>query len=362
MRVVTLKVAGDGVARLIGYYAGVARDQLHRDGTARGPVDYYLDPGEPPGGWWGSGRAAVGLDGEVLPEELQALLEGRHPATGDRLGRRFGDRSARGFDATFSATKSLSVLWALSPYPWVRAEVTAAHDAAVNAALGWLERHGAVTRRGRDGVDQVDTRGLVAALFRQHTRTADPQLHTHAVIWAKVQDPTGNWLALDARFLKYQQRSIGWVYDAALRSELTAPPRRRLGPGHRRPRRHSGHPRRAGGRVLPAIDAGRRQAAGAVIRSIGALQGSTLTKSRPFFPAKPPLCAPGRTRTHDPLLRRQPLYPAELRGRAAFTLVAAHPVGGSPAPWPPSGARCRATGGPRGVGRRRISSSVPWWP
>jgi hypothetical protein len=28
-------------------------------------------------------------------------------------------------------------------------------------------------------------------------------------------------LALDARFLKYQQRSIGWVYDAALRSELT---------------------------------------------------------------------------------------------------------------------------------------------
>jgi TrwC relaxase len=115
---VTLKVAGDGVAQLIGYYAGLARDQLHRDGTARGPVAYSLDPGEPPGGWWGSGRAAVGLDGEVLPEELQALLEGRHPATGDRLGRRFGDRSARGFDATFSATKSVSVLWALSPYPW----------------------------------------------------------------------------------------------------------------------------------------------------------------------------------------------------------------------------------------------------
>ena len=68
----------------------------------------------------------------------------------------------------------------------------------------------------------------MAALFRQHTsRTADPQLHTHAVIWAKVQDPTGKWLALDARFLKYQQRSIGWVYDAALRAELTA----RLGVG-----------------------------------------------------------------------------------------------------------------------------------
>jgi conjugative relaxase-like TrwC/TraI family protein len=228
MRAVTLKAAGDGVARLIGYYAGLARDHQRRDGVARGPVDYYLDPAEPPGRWWGSGCGAVGLEGEVLPEQLQALLEGRHPTTWATLGRRFGDRSARGFDATFSAAKSVSVLWALSPDPWVRAEVAAAHDTAVDAALGWLERHGAVTRRGRDGVDQVDSQGLVVALFRQHTsRTADPQLHTHAVIWAKVQDPTGRWLALDARFLKYQQRSIGWVYDAALRAELTA----RLGVG-----------------------------------------------------------------------------------------------------------------------------------
>jgi hypothetical protein len=196
---------------------------VRRDGAARGPVDYYLDPGEPPGRWWGSGWAAVGLDGEVLPEQLQALLEGRHPATGATLGRRFGDQSARGFDATFSAAKSVSVPWALSADPWVRAEVASAHDAAVDAALGWLERHGAVTRRGRDGVDQVDTRGLVAALFRQHTsRTADPQLHTHAVIWAKVQDPTGTWLALDARFLKYQPPNALTPSERVLRARLAA--------------------------------------------------------------------------------------------------------------------------------------------
>ena len=87
---------------------------------------------------------------------------------------------------------------------------------------GWFETHGAVTRRGTDGVLQVDTQGIVAGLFRQHTsRTADPQLHTHAVITAKVQDPTGRWLSLDARFLMRQQRTIGWIYDAALRAELT---------------------------------------------------------------------------------------------------------------------------------------------
>ena len=223
MRVTTLKASGPAVAALIDYYAGLAEDQQCRDGRSRGPVDYYLDPDEPPGRWWGTGLEAVGLAGDVEGSRLREMLEARHPVTGAKVGRGFGVASARGFDATFSASKSVSVLWVLSPDPWVRAEVLAAHDAAVRAALGWLERHGALTRRGTDGVDQVDTRGLVVALFRQHTsRSVDPQLHTHALIWSKVQDPSGRWLALDARWLKYQQRSIGWAYDAALRSELTS--------------------------------------------------------------------------------------------------------------------------------------------
>ncbi len=224
MRVTTLKATAAKLPGLLAYYAGLAEDRDRPlEAPGRGPVDYYLDPDEPPGQWWGSGRSALGLDGPVEGADLRALLEARHPGTDSTLGRRFGDSSARGFDATFSAPKSVSVLWALSPDAFVRAEVLASHDAAVDAALGWFERHGAVTRRGTDGVLQVDTLGITAAVFRQHTsRTVDPQLHSHAIISAKVQDETGRWLALDARFLKYQQRSIGWIYDAALRAELTA--------------------------------------------------------------------------------------------------------------------------------------------
>lgn len=222
MRVTTLKAGDGGPGAIVGYYAGLAADQLRRDGRSRGPVDYYLDPNEPPGRWWGEGCAAMGVAGQVEPEPLARLLNARHPVDAHRLGRSFGPKSARAFDATFSTPKSASALWALSEDPWVRAEVLAAHDAAVLAALNWFQLHGAVTRRGKDGVHQVDTRGLVAALFRQHTsRSADPQLHTHAVISSKVQDSTGRWLALDARFLKRQQRSISWVYSAAFRSELT---------------------------------------------------------------------------------------------------------------------------------------------
>ncbi|MGH9154046.1 MAG: MobF family relaxase, partial [Acidimicrobiales bacterium] len=228
MRATTLKASAAGLDGLLAYYAGLAADHARRDGAARGPVDYYLDRSEPPGRWRGGGCAALGLGGEVRADQLEALLTARHPESAKRLGRGFGDRSARAFDATFSAPKSVSVLWALAPDPFVRAEVAAAHDAATGAALDWFEGHGALSRRGTDGVHQVDAQGLAVAVFRQHTsRAADPQLHSHAIVAAKVQDPTGRWLALDARFLKRQQRSIGWVYAAALRCELTA----RLGLG-----------------------------------------------------------------------------------------------------------------------------------
>ncbi len=152
MRATTLKASPAALGGLLAYYAGLATDQVRRDGGGRGPIDYYLDPAEPPGRWWGQGRAALGLGAEVRPEQLEALLTGRNPASGACLGRGFGATSARAFDATFSAPKSVSVLWALSADPLVRAEVLAAHDAAVVAAVDSFEQHGAVTRRGKDGV------------------------------------------------------------------------------------------------------------------------------------------------------------------------------------------------------------------
>ncbi len=223
MRVKPLKATGGSVSGLVRYYEGKAADAA---GAGRA-VGYYVDTDEPPGRWWGSGCAAVGLRGEVVTGQLGNMFEAAHPMTGGRLGRGYGANSVRGFDATFSAPKSVSVLWALGDDD-TRVEVAAAHDAAVVATLGWLEKHGNLTRRGKDGIDQVDANGLCVALFRQHTsRALDPQLHTHAVIWTKVQDATGTWLALDANFLVGQQYTMSWLYDAHLRAELT----KRLGVG-----------------------------------------------------------------------------------------------------------------------------------
>ena len=67
MRVTTLKTWRGDTGGMTAYYAGLARDQQQRDGTGRGPVDYYLDPNEPPGRWWGRGCAASGWGATCRP-------------------------------------------------------------------------------------------------------------------------------------------------------------------------------------------------------------------------------------------------------------------------------------------------------
>jgi conjugative relaxase-like TrwC/TraI family protein len=182
---------------------------------------YYLDGDEPPGQWWGKAAGDLGLQGEVTPEAFHALLDGKHPVSGDDLGRRMGEVSVRGFDATFSAPKSVSVLFALGDET-IRDQVVDAHEAAVNGVMGWIQDHAHTRLRVHGHVMCVDTEGIVVGLFRQHTsRRLDPQLHTHAVIANRVLSPDGRWLALDARTIKLDQRTLSALYHANLRAELT---------------------------------------------------------------------------------------------------------------------------------------------
>jgi conjugative relaxase-like TrwC/TraI family protein len=186
---------------------------------------YYLDGGEPPGRWWGNAAEGLGLSSQVDPEAFLAVMAGLDPMSGEVLGRRYGEGSVRGYDATFSAPKSVSVLFALGD-EHVREQVVEAHDSAVEGVLGWVEDHAHTRLRQQGHVVHVDTEGIMVGVFRQHTsRRLDPQLHTHAVIANKVRGPDGRWLALDARSIICDQRTLSALYHAANRAELT----RRLG-------------------------------------------------------------------------------------------------------------------------------------
>lgn len=197
------------------------RESYYLAQVADGVEDYYLSSGESPGKWLGSGIEALGLAGEVEGDDLRAVLAGASP---DGAGLVRPGRRTPGFDLTFRAPKSVSLLHALGD-PEIARDVMAAHDRAVVEAVGYLERHACQTRRGAGGRVQLQGDGFVAAAFRHRTsRAGDPTLHTHVLI-ANLVQADGRWGALDGRLLYGESKTAAYLYQAALRHELT----RRLG-------------------------------------------------------------------------------------------------------------------------------------
>ena len=94
--------------------------------------DYYLRDGTATGTWRGSGAEELGLEGPVSAEGLVRLFDGEHPGTGDQLGRRLRKDGVAAWDLTFSADKSVSLLWALGDEE-TRRQVLEALEKAVEA-------------------------------------------------------------------------------------------------------------------------------------------------------------------------------------------------------------------------------------
>ena len=126
-----------------------------------------------------------------------------------------------GFDLTFSPVKSVSALWAVAP-AHVAAAIERAHNAAVQDALAYLEKHATYTREGHQGARQVETRGLIAAAFtHRDSRAGDPDLHTHVAVSNKVQTKDGGrWLALDGRVLYKANVAASETYNTRLEHHL----------------------------------------------------------------------------------------------------------------------------------------------
>lgn len=228
---------------------------------------YYTTSGNPPGRWLGRGlpsldSEAVAAD-ELVTETQMAHLYGRgaHPETGIALGRGYPphhsakeriaaqverlpremSRAARaeaiaritqvelakpsrtavaGFDLTFTATKSVSTLWAVAD-PQTQAVIVDAHRAAVGQALRFLEDVALFTRTGKAGCRQHKVQGAIAAAFNHwDSRAGDPNLHTHVVVANKVKGPNGAWLSVDSRALHHAVVMVSETYDDLLADEL----------------------------------------------------------------------------------------------------------------------------------------------
>ena len=204
------------------YYLDQAQGRVDVvDSVGEGLEEYYLGGSEARGEWIGAAASGLGLEGAVDGEALRRVLAGLDPRDGSPLRSSSSLARVAGFDLTFSAPKSVSVLFGVGGAE-MRGGVRAAHDVATRAALAYLERSAAAVRRGHGGAVVEEASGLVAAAFRHRTsRLGDPQLHTHVLVANLGRGVDGRWSALDGRRLYAHAKTASFVYQAVLRGELT---------------------------------------------------------------------------------------------------------------------------------------------
>ena len=200
---------------------GRGQERYYLDKVAEGAEDYYSGEGEAEGYWLGDAARDLGLEGKVEPAQLVAMLTAEDPMSGEPLGLRHVEGGAvPGFDLTFSAPKSVSVLWALGG-KGVAAEVKAAHAAALDAGLDYLQQSACFTRRGAGGHLFLKGNGFLAAGYvHRSSRAGDMQLHTHFLI-ANATYAEGRFTRLYHPAIYEHAKAAGYLYEAHLRHELT---------------------------------------------------------------------------------------------------------------------------------------------
>jgi len=228
------KIGGEDASGYATYLAG--------EPTASRRGDYYLGREgsceASPGRWHGGGAEALSLGGAVTREDLIATWEGRDPSTGEITVKRaaHGEHVAA-VDCTFSAPKSVSILWATGDQG-LRDAIEAAQTKAVAVAIDHIEKTAPLLRQRVNGqIIHTQTTGIIAAVFRHHTSrlspsetganaVPDPQLHDHVAIANMALRPDNShsgeaqWGAIDSRELYRIAAEAGAVYRAELSNKL----------------------------------------------------------------------------------------------------------------------------------------------
>lgn len=143
-------------------------------------------------------------------------------------GRAFTTGSVHGFDLTFAAPKSVSLLRALRAMGDDVPEkaILAAHQAGIEAAMTYLHEHAGYTRVHNPVTGAKDLQrlpGLVGIAYQHETsRCGDPHLHTHVLVPNRQARADGRLVSIDSKSLYHEAKAAGVIYQAVVRHELHA--------------------------------------------------------------------------------------------------------------------------------------------
>lgn len=127
-----------------------------------------------------------------------------------------------GFDLVFTPSKSVSIAWGLGDKQ-LRKNIEAAHEHAIQDVVRHLESNVVMTRRGHNGVRQIDTKsGIIGTKFRHYdSRAGDPNLHDHVVIANRVEGADDKWSSIDGRVLYQYGVECSELYNSKVQEYVT---------------------------------------------------------------------------------------------------------------------------------------------
>lgn len=149
---------------------------------------YYSKEGDA-GRWFGKAAERLGLSGEVAKKDFDRLCENIRPDTGARLNPRKDKDRKVGYDFTFSAPKSVSILFEVLG----DRRILQVFEDSIRETMELIERDVEVRVRKKGVVATRKTGELVYARFVHHTTrpvilpgqsssTVDPALHCHCYV------------------------------------------------------------------------------------------------------------------------------------------------------------------------------------
>lgn len=181
--------------------------------------DYYNGKGEPQGKMIGLATKMLGIEPELDTTVYRRVFSGFAP-DGTSLCENAGANHRPGWDLTFSAPKSVSMLFARADDD-LRKAIQDIQQKAVEEAFAFIEQHAAYTRRGKGGHIQERVTGLIGATFEHCTsRAQDPQLHTHCLIANLAPRSDQTWGTLESKHFFLWQMASGAIYRSALANGL----------------------------------------------------------------------------------------------------------------------------------------------
>ena len=127
-----------------------------------------------------------------------------------------------GFDLVFTPSKSVSIAWGLGDKE-LRKNIEAAHEHAIQDVVRHLESNVVMTRRGHNGIRQIDTKnGIIGTKFRHYdSRAGDPNLHDHVVIANRVEGADDKWSSIDGRVLYQYGVECSELYNSKVQEYVT---------------------------------------------------------------------------------------------------------------------------------------------